>query len=135
MDDREFSFYLSQNDRENYWINHLIVIFCLCWSIIIEIEKGIASSKRIWFRCQKFSHCDTQRKGRVNIYRWHWSRRWPVNLRNNWEKLELMSQFCGRFPQNGSEGVDETRANLTNVCDCIRWISQWDGMMRPSREE
>jgi hypothetical protein len=54
MDDRDFSFYLSQNDRENSWINQLIVIFCLFWSIITGIERWIASSNRIWFRCQKF---------------------------------------------------------------------------------
>jgi hypothetical protein len=29
MDDREFSFYRSQNDRENYRINQLSAIFCL----------------------------------------------------------------------------------------------------------
>jgi hypothetical protein len=49
MDDREFSLYLSQNDRENAWINQLILMFCWFWSIIIGIEKSIVSFSRAPF--------------------------------------------------------------------------------------
>jgi hypothetical protein len=111
MDDHEFSLYFSQNGLENSWINRLVVISCLSWSIIAGIEKWIESSNRIWFRFQKFPHCDAQRNEWVNRYRSHRSRRWPVNPINNWENLELMSQFCVQFRQNWSDDRQQMRVS------------------------